>query len=92
MESHSQGVPLGLGAGESSWAGVVGIGSRYNVNTSICPGKHLAEDSVWIVIASILATFDILPAKDENGSTTFPKAEFYGALTRWVSSSSIGAS
>ena len=33
----------------------------------ICPGRALAMSSVWLAVASILATFDITPAKDENG-------------------------
>ena len=50
----------------------------------ICPGRHLAEASVWIVIATILASFDISPGKDENGNPITPKAEFNVALTRYV--------
>ena len=29
-----------------------------------CPGSHLIESSLWIVIASVLATFDIKKAVD----------------------------
>ncbi|KAJ7626268.1 cytochrome P450 [Mycena polygramma] len=39
----------------ASWA--FGFGRR------ICPGKHLAENSVFIIIASILASFDISPSE-----------------------------
>ncbi|KAI0325904.1 cytochrome P450 [Cubamyces sp. BRFM 1775] len=34
----------------------------------VCPGKHFAEDSLFINIASVLHVFDIMPAVDESGS------------------------
>ena len=51
---------------------------------SICPGRHLAEASVWIVIATILSAFEILPVKDDNGNPIIPKADFHSAITRCV--------
>lgn len=33
----------------------------------ICPGRHFAFDTTWIALASIIATFDIGKAIDENG-------------------------
>ncbi|KZV72772.1 cytochrome P450 [Peniophora sp. CONT] len=33
----------------------------------VCPGRALAMTSVWLTVASILATFEITPAKDEKG-------------------------
>ncbi|EIM84309.1 cytochrome P450 [Stereum hirsutum FP-91666 SS1] len=33
----------------------------------VCPGRHMARDSVWLAIASILATFNINKALDEKG-------------------------
>jgi len=33
----------------------------------ICPGRHLARDSLFIQVASVLHTFNITPAVDENG-------------------------
>ncbi|TFY82801.1 hypothetical protein EWM64_g1209 [Hericium alpestre] len=33
----------------------------------ICPGIHIARSSLWIMIASLLATFRIEPAKDAAG-------------------------
>ncbi|KAJ7463862.1 cytochrome P450 [Mycena galericulata] len=32
-----------------------------------CPGLHFARDAIWITIVSILATFDIAKALDEDG-------------------------
>ena len=44
---------------------VFGFGRR------ICPGRLLAESSVWLTIAKSLAAFDIKPGIDDE-----PKAEF----------------
>ncbi|KAJ2914174.1 hypothetical protein MD484_g6242, partial [Candolleomyces efflorescens] len=42
-------------------AAAFGFGRR------ICPGRHLSNDAIFIVAASLLAAFDILPPKDEAG-------------------------
>ncbi|KAJ7088893.1 cytochrome P450 [Mycena belliarum] len=42
----------------------------------ICPGKHLATSSLWITIASMLATLDIKKARDENGKDVVPTYEY----------------
>ena len=42
----------------------------------ICPGLHLAEASLWIYAASLLATMTIRPVKDEKGAEVLPKEEF----------------
>ena len=34
----------------------------------ICPGRHLAEDSIFIVVASILKLYTISLAKDAEGN------------------------
>ncbi|EJD41504.1 cytochrome P450 [Auricularia subglabra TFB-10046 SS5] len=41
----------------------------------VCPGKHFADSSVFIVIATTLACFDIGKAVDENGSEITPSGE-----------------
>jgi len=50
--------------------GTFGFGRR------ICPGRTLAENSIWLVAASLLACFTFEPIKDENGKdiqyTTLP--------------------
>lgn len=38
----------------------------------ICPGRFLALSSMWIAIASILTTFNISKAKNENGNDIEP--------------------
>ncbi|KAG5650137.1 hypothetical protein H0H81_000560, partial [Sphagnurus paluster] len=38
----------------------------------ICPGRHMAFSAVWITMASIIATFDISKAVDNNGRIIEP--------------------
>jgi len=42
--------------------GALGFGRR------ICAGRHLADSSIWIMVASVLAKCEICPAKDEKGN------------------------
>lgn len=42
----------------------------------ICPGKDLAETSLFLTIARIIAYFNISMAKDENGQEIQPVCEF----------------
>ncbi|KAF8953631.1 cytochrome P450 [Flammula alnicola] len=39
----------------------------YGFGRRICAGKHVASSTMWLVIASLLACFDIGKAKDEFG-------------------------
>ena len=39
----------------------------------ICPGKALGENSVFILIATLLAMFDITPPDDEELRVEFSK-------------------
>ncbi|KAF7306992.1 Cytochrome P450 [Mycena indigotica] len=47
-----------------------GFGRRF------CPGKHLAFDTLWIVVASTLAVFSITKETDANGQIKEPTTEF----------------
>lgn len=38
----------------------------------ICPGRFLAASSIWMVVTSVLATYDITKAIDEDGSIIEP--------------------
>ncbi|KAL5520727.1 hypothetical protein ACEPAF_2729 [Sanghuangporus sanghuang] len=49
---------------------VFGFGRR------ICPGRHFAENSIFIGVASILAMFDIQMAVDDKGEPIVPKEEY----------------
>ena len=46
----------------------------------ICPGMHLADDGIFIAIASTLAVFDILKARDERGNEIIPEVDYVGFL------------
>ncbi|KAJ3864662.1 cytochrome P450 [Lentinula novae-zelandiae] len=47
----------------------------------VCPGKHMALASLWIVVASILACYSIEPELDENGDLIKPEAKWYSGAT-----------
>lgn len=51
-------------------------------NLRICPGQYLAMASLWIVMATILATIDISKAKDEDGKQITPLGKMTSGLTR----------
>ncbi|KAG6860651.1 hypothetical protein C0995_009016 [Termitomyces sp. Mi166 len=61
-------LPLPLGRGEPYSSTLFGFGRRK------CPGRHLAEDSLWIAIATILASISIKRAIDEDGKEIIPDA------------------
>ena len=56
---------------------VFGYGRR------ICPGMHVAQASVWIAIASVLATFSIKKVKNSMGEDITPPLEFESGLARY---------
>ncbi|KAK6980734.1 cytochrome p450 [Favolaschia claudopus] len=45
-----------------------------------CPGRHMAASSVFITVASILATFDIEKATDADGTVIEPRHEYVSGL------------
>ncbi|KAJ7142248.1 cytochrome P450 [Mycena epipterygia] len=49
---------------------VFGFGRR------MCPGRHMAMESVWITIASILSVFDITKAIGDDGQIIEPSYEY----------------
>ena len=42
----------------------------------ICPGRFMARSSMWITVASVLATFEISPVVDSRGVPQIPKEEY----------------
>ncbi|KAJ7639928.1 cytochrome P450 [Mycena rosella] len=46
--------------------------SAFGFGRRLCPGRHMAISSIWITVASLLATFDIRKAVDEDGRTIEP--------------------
>ena len=55
-----------------------------------CPGMHLADAAVWLGLASILASFDILPPiNPETGKEEMPEERFASGFTRCANSHSV---
>ena len=50
--------------------------AAFGFGRRICPGRFMALDTMWITIASILAVFDIVKAKDEEGKEITPSGEY----------------
>ncbi|KAL1751241.1 cytochrome P450 [Schizophyllum commune] len=48
----------------------------------VCLGRHLAYNSVWIMIASILRVYNIQKAKDADGRPVEPRRVWVTALTQ----------
>ncbi|KAF8178132.1 cytochrome P450 [Mycena galopus ATCC 62051] len=46
----------------------------------ICPGRHLGENSVYLLLSAIVATMNITPAKDAAGRKILPDPEYTGGL------------
>ena len=63
------------GLNEPPPVGQFGFGRR------VCVGRHLAEASIWIVVAMMLSTMDIKKPLDENGHEITPTVELTAGLT-----------
>lgn len=50
--------------------------------SSICPGRHMAVNSVWMAIVSLLFTFNFSKARDAEGKEIPIVAEYGGGLMR----------
>lgn len=48
----------------------------------ICPGRHMAINSVWMAVVSVLATFKISKAKDAQGNEITVEPLFRDGLLR----------
>ncbi|KAG2090009.1 cytochrome P450 [Suillus discolor] len=56
---------------------IFGLGRR------ACPGRYNADSSAWAAIATMLATLDISPAKDDQGKEISFTPEFIPGLVRF---------
>ncbi|KAJ7585231.1 cytochrome P450 [Mycena floridula] len=63
-------LPKPEGNNEPHPAATWGYGRR------ICPGRHFADGSLWIAMASMLAVFDISKAIDNDGKEITPQLTF----------------
>ncbi|KAJ7252463.1 cytochrome P450 [Mycena rebaudengoi] len=53
---------------------VFGFGRR------VCPGRHMAQSTLWITVASLLAVFNITKAIGKDGKILEPSYEYHSAL------------
>ncbi|OCH84376.1 cytochrome P450 [Obba rivulosa] len=49
--------------------------AAFGFGRRICPGRYMAQDQLWIVIASVLATFEIGKEVDGNGQEIMPETD-----------------
>ncbi|KAG5636180.1 hypothetical protein H0H81_008915 [Sphagnurus paluster] len=63
-------MPAPEGRGEPWPTAAFGFGRR------ICPGRFLANDNVWIAMATILSTFTISKAIDTSGKPIIPEVSY----------------
>ncbi|KAF8509756.1 cytochrome P450 [Hysterangium stoloniferum] len=54
--------------------------ATFGFGRRICPGRHLADNTIFIAIASILKAFNITPAEDTNGNPIPIKEAFTSGL------------
>ncbi|KAF8991682.1 hypothetical protein BDQ17DRAFT_1254693, partial [Cyathus striatus] len=47
----------------------------------ICPGKYLADGSLWLAMSSMVACFIVAHAFDDNGNKIIPEDERMTGLT-----------
>ncbi|KAJ7252519.1 cytochrome P450, partial [Mycena rebaudengoi] len=53
---------------------VFGFGRR------VCPGRHMAQSTLWITVVSLLAVFNITKAIGEDGKILEPSYKYHSAL------------
>lgn len=56
--------------------------AAFGFGRRICPGRHVAQDSMWIMSALILAVFNIQKAKDAYGNFITPSGEYHERALR----------
>ncbi|KAF9262292.1 cytochrome P450 [Marasmius fiardii PR-910] len=71
-------LPSPEGRAEPHLPSVWGFGRR------ICPGKYFGDMVVWSAMACILATYEILPPKDEKGNVVLPELKPMHGLIAFV--------
>jgi hypothetical protein len=58
---------------------VFGFGRR------VCPGLHLAQGSLFAIVATTLATCEVLPGLDEDGREVMPTTGYENGTIPYVS-------
>ncbi|KAF8919622.1 CyP450 monooxygenase [Mucidula mucida] len=55
----------------------------YGFGRRVCVGRHLAETSVWLAIATILAVFTVKKARGTDGNEIDISGEFRNGIISW---------
>ncbi|KAF8064878.1 cytochrome P450 [Lyophyllum atratum] len=56
--------------------------AAFGFGRRICPARYMAASAIWIAVASIVSTFDITKAIDEEGNVIEPSHEYMCSLVR----------
>lgn len=48
----------------------------------LCPGRVLADSTIFLAVSGIIATFDILSAKTQGGEDVLPEPSFASGVVR----------
>ena len=48
----------------------------------ICPGSHIGFSTLWLTIATILATFNLSKSVDGDGRVIEPSREYHSGLVQ----------
>src|SRR6267154_2107089 len=65
------------------------VSTVWGFGRRICPGRHLAEASLWSAMAPLLAIFKFSKAKDETGAEIEITPEWKGGIMLYVVFGSI---
>lgn len=58
--------------------------AAFGFGRRICPGRHMALDSMWIAIACVLSLFEIKKAVGEDGKEITPDGEYIRGFLMYV--------
>lgn len=51
-------------------------GVAFGFGRRICPGRYMAYESAWVIVASILATLNVEKATDSAGNLIIPAEDY----------------
>lgn len=80
--------PSALAAGQNYFRPWFRLLTRWLV-LRICPGRHFAETSAWLLMASIIATLDISRSPKDQDSGTTPVLDVTTGFIRYVDDYSL---
>lgn len=53
------------------------LGGSFGFGRRICPGRYFASDTVFLLVATLLWSLEIVPMKDKRGEDIIPDAMAY---------------